>query len=274
MAIEDRFGEPADENPALQRGLKQLRAHNRNVASEETAQEVLDIEIPTRDDRELQTSQENEAWLQVAEKAVTCLQQLAEIQAEDSESDQDSLQLDTNPDTKDDDLAQIEVAERRAAQHRPRNSPIDARRIRKPDEITDGQPNIARHKRRCTVCKHPEREAIEEAFLQWRRPGDLRLEFDLPNRTSIYRHAHTFGLFEKRARNLRHALGAIIEEAERVEPTADSILRAIRAYGCIDNQGRWIEPPKHIIISRQTLSSPKLAGGEEIEVKALETGES
>jgi hypothetical protein len=124
-----------------------------------------------------------------------------------------------------------------------------------------GNPNIhreidlAHHRRRCTICKHPELEAIEEAFLQWRRPGDLVYEFKLLSRTSLYRHAHALGLFEQRARNMRFALGAIIEKAESASPSADSIIRAIRAYSCLDDSGQWTEPPKRLIVSRGDLQA-------------------
>lgn len=120
-------------------------------------------------------------------------------------------------------------------------------------------PNIHRqidldyHERRCTICKHPDREAIEEAFLQWRRCWDLVREFKIHSRTSLYRHAHALGLFERRARNMRFALAAIIEEVECVRPSAEGIIHAIRAYSCLDDSGRWTEPPKCLIISRGDL---------------------
>jgi hypothetical protein len=30
---------------------------------------------------------------------------------------------------------------------------------------------LERHSRKCIICHHPEREAIEEEFLHWRAPG-------------------------------------------------------------------------------------------------------
>ena len=90
--------------------------------------------------------------------------------------------------------------------------------------------DIAHHERRCRICGHPERDAIEEAFLQWRSGLTIQLEFQLGSRTTIFRHAHAFGLFERRRRNLRFSLEHIIEGAERVKPTAPGVLRAIQAY--------------------------------------------
>jgi hypothetical protein len=79
--------------------------------------------------------------------------------------------------------------------------------------------DISHHEPRYGICGHPERDAIEEAFLQWRSSLSIQLEFRLPSRITIFRHAHAFGLFERR-RNLRFSLEHIIEGAERVKPTA------------------------------------------------------
>jgi len=100
-----------------------------------------------------------------------------------------------------------------------------------------------RHERLCTVCSHPEREAIEEAFLHWRTLYDQHAERDLPSDDSICRHAHAFGLFEQRSRNMRFALENIIERSESVQATADSIIRAIRACSCLKANGEWVDPP-------------------------------
>ena len=111
------------------------------------------------------------------------------------------------------------------------------------------KPRLNYHGIRCTICNHPEREAIEQAFLQWHRPGDLAREFKITHRTAIYRHAKALGLFQRRAREMHFALGRIIEEAEHVKPTANSIIRAIRASSCLDDNGRWTDPPRRIIIT-------------------------
>jgi hypothetical protein len=106
------------------------------------------------------------------------------------------------------------------------------------------------HRRRCSVCKHPERKAIEEAFLQWRSATNIACEFQLPGCTAVYRHAHATGLFPRRSRNLRFALEHLIEDAERARPTAAGVVQAVRAYARINSAGRWVEPPTtHVIVS-------------------------
>ena len=122
------------------------------------------------------------------------------------------------------------------------------RRVR-PPLSPDESPDESHHARRCSICRHPAREVIEEAFLHWRNVSNIKYEFHLPSRTTIYNHAHATGLFERRRKNLRSALELIVEEAERVHPTADSIIRAIHALTKINDAGEWIEPPAHVIVS-------------------------
>jgi hypothetical protein len=104
------------------------------------------------------------------------------------------------------------------------------------------------HRRLCTICKHPCRSAIEEEFLHWASPDAIAHHYNVGWR-AIYRHAHATGLFEKRGRNLRSALGHIIEHVNHVSPSADAVIRAVRAYACVTRDGKWVEPATHVIVS-------------------------
>ena len=108
---------------------------------------------------------------------------------------------------------------------------------------TEHPVDLSHHQRRCAICTHPDREAIEEAFLQWRSPYHLRSEFKLPSRTSVYRHAQALGLFAKRRRNLRAALENVIEESETIHPSGTELIAAVRAMTCLKDNGDWVEPP-------------------------------
>ncbi len=121
------------------------------------------------------------------------------------------------------------------------------------------QTNFARHEGHCTICNHPERDAIEQAFLHWWRPSDLAYQFNLGNRLVVYRHAHAVGLFERRLARTQHALGYVVEKAQNVRPTADGVIRAVRALGCLDQDGRWREPRKEVLITHQYLNAPSPA---------------
>jgi hypothetical protein len=130
-----------------------------------------------------------------------------------------------------------------------RNSPL-ARPHRRaatggPSEI----PDRAAHEAHCSICRHPDRADIEEEFLHWLSPRTMREFFGVESR-AVYRHAHAFNLFAARDRNLRFALGHIIDRAERVpDLRGPDIIRAVHAFAHINAEGQWVEPPSHVIVS-------------------------
>lgn len=127
--------------------------------------------------------------------------------------------------------------------------PTSTARRRCAREKNPGELDLKQHRNRCAVCKHPERAAIEDAFLRWCNVGSITHDFQLPARDSVYRHAHAFGLFARRSANLRFALAHIIEESESVPVNAHSVIDAVRAYAHIDAGGRWVRPPiTHIVL--------------------------
>ena len=128
---------------------------------------------------------------------------------------------------------------KRRRRPKPKRSPA-----RPPKEV-----GIAPHEARCTICSHPERIAIEEEFLHWANSWDIAHDYGV-NRRAIYRHAHCFNLFALRNRKLRYALGFLVEEADRVKPTADAVLRAIHTFARVNDEGQWVEPPSHLVVSR------------------------
>jgi hypothetical protein len=128
--------------------------------------------------------------------------------------------------------------------------PRAPRKPRRPSRIIEINPN--RHRAHCTICNHPERDAIEQAFLHWWRTSAIVYQFKLPNRLVLYRHAQALRLFERRKARTEHALGYIVEKADYVEPTADSVIRAL---GCIDDNGRWAEPRKHVVVTHEIVHS-------------------
>jgi hypothetical protein len=108
---------------------------------------------------------------------------------------------------------------------------------------------LERHSRRCIICHHPEREAIEEEFVHWRAPWKLAQDYKLDDYRTVYRHARAAGLLLQRRERLHSALDAFVESVDDVTFTGDTILRAMRAYSCIDAQGRWTEIPTQVQIS-------------------------
>jgi hypothetical protein len=111
-----------------------------------------------------------------------------------------------------------------------------------------------RHSRKCHVCNHPDRDLIELDFLQWRSSRAIPIDHEIPE-NSIYRHAHALGLFELRRGNMRLALDRVIEKCSYAEATADTVVRAVRAQACLTDDGHWVEPARHLIVTTQPARS-------------------
>ena len=115
---------------------------------------------------------------------------------------------------------------------------------------------LERHSRRCIICHHPEREAIEEEFVHWRAPWKLAQDYKLTDYRTVYRHARAAGLLLQRRERLHSALDAFVESVDDVTFTGDTILRAMRAYSCIDSHGRWTEIPTQVQFSTASDAHP------------------
>jgi hypothetical protein len=115
---------------------------------------------------------------------------------------------------------------------------------------------LERHSRRCIICHHPEREAIEEEFVHWRAPWKLAQDYKLADYRTVYRHARAAGLLLQRRERLHSALDAFVESVDDVTFTGDTILRAMRAYSCIDSHGRWTEIPTQVQFSTSNDAHP------------------
>jgi hypothetical protein len=115
--------------------------------------------------------------------------------------------------------------------------------------------NEHRHSRKCTICNHPDREAIDEAFLHWSRGERIVQDFNLPSLSCLYRHAHARGLWTLRRSNIRHALDRIIEQAGECRATANAIIRAIEISCRFDQDGHYTEPKKKVIVEHHTVTT-------------------
>ena len=121
---------------------------------------------------------------------------------------------------------------------------------------TQAEIDLSHHKRRCTICHHPERESIEEAFCQWRNVRFIDREFNPGGGpTAIYRHARALNLFKQRNLTLRSSLEFVIEQSERIIPTAAGLVKAIRAYTRINDVGEWIDTPTTHIVQVMAIAS-------------------
>jgi hypothetical protein len=119
---------------------------------------------------------------------------------------------------------------------------ITGRRKRRPPRA-----DLQRHARKCHICHHPQRAEIEDDFLNWQGPNQIVKDYKLPHWSVIYRHANAFGLRASRNENIRTVLDIFVEQAETAPITANAILRAMRAYSCLRDDGTWVELPTRVI---------------------------
>jgi hypothetical protein len=108
------------------------------------------------------------------------------------------------------------------------------------------RPNIFRHALKCRICVHPQRQMIEDDFVDWKSAAQIVREFRLANRHSLYRHARALNLFPKRRRNVRAALELIIEHAGDIEVNASAIVAAVQALAKINARGELIEREENL----------------------------
>jgi hypothetical protein len=126
-----------------------------------------------------------------------------------------------------------------------------------PSKPRSSKRSLGRHTRKCAVCNHPDREQIEDDFLRWHDPWDIADAYDLPSRSSLYRHAEALGLLAQRRRNLRGVAERFLERVDDATFTSNSILQAMRLFAHITEDGQWIEPAKRAIVTHiHTYSGP------------------
>src|SRR5271156_2975641 len=127
------------------------------------------------------------------------------------------------------------------------------------DPAAEAPSSRERHSRKCTICTHPDREAIDEAFLHWSRNDRIVIDFSLPSLSSLYRHAHACVLWNQRRSNIRFALDRIIEKAGEAKPNAYAVLRAIEISCRFDKHGAYVEPTKRTIIEHRTVNAESIS---------------
>jgi hypothetical protein len=131
---------------------------------------------------------------------------------------------------------QVQVQERARPPMHPLPTPVEGM-------------NMNRHESHCSVCQHPRRDFIEEEFIHWCSPQATADDFEIDVR-ALYRHARAFNLIAIRNRKIRGVLSHVLERAEHVAtPSPDAIIRAVRAFTRVNDDGDWHEPPSHVVVS-------------------------
>lgn len=111
--------------------------------------------------------------------------------------------------------------------------------------------NLGRHQAQCTVCGHPQRQEIEEKWMDWGSAYRIEKQFGVSH-DSIYRHAHALGLFSRREKNIKRALERIIERVDDTIINGSTIIAAISAYLKINSARQGTEQTQGTDIKSQT----------------------
>lgn len=100
--------------------------------------------------------------------------------------------------------------------------------------------NLGRHQAQCTICQHPQRQEIEEKWIDWCSPYQFQKEYGISH-DSIYRHAHALDLFSKRNKNVTRALERLIEKVDYAQINGSVVVSAIKELAKLNSQGRGAE---------------------------------
>ena len=115
-------------------------------------------------------------------------------------------------------------------------------------------PDFERHSRKCQVCHSRYVEEIEEAYYNWSSAQWIINAFNISYDDAVYRHARAIGLDIRRRKNVAIAVEKLIEKVDEVTVTSSTVLRAVRALSCLNNDGRWTDPPTtHIVLTNKDL---------------------
>ena len=127
-----------------------------------------------------------------------------------------------------------------------KKSPQHLQIARQQNSLAASNPSLERHRRKCAICRHPDREDIEDQFVHWRSPSSIADDFNLEDRRIVYRHASATGLYEARRKNYIFTIENVLECGEDIEFTAAAYIKAVRAYASLCDTVRWVEPATRV----------------------------
>ncbi len=155
--------------------------------------------------------------------------------------------------------AAIEVAVPRAKSKRRKKS--HPKKKKKSSPPSKRLSRLELHQAHCRICGDKLQEDVDQAFLNWECVNEIALEYGL-DRSAVYRHAHATGLFPKRDRNIRRALGHIIHKAGSIAVTADSVVRAVKILTHLNAHGEWVNPPTQVVFSTAPQRADRVRGSQ------------
>lgn len=106
---------------------------------------------------------------------------------------------------------------------------LDDTKVQQTDER---EVSLGRHKAQCSVCKHPNCQDIEEAWVDWTSPEKIAYDYHI-SKDSLHRHFRAVKLAAKRRKNRMRVCERFLERTDLTKPTGATIL------------GMWKEYDKH-----------------------------
>jgi len=124
--------------------------------------------------------------------------------------------------------------------------------------------SLCRHQSQCSVCSHPERQEIEDAWLDWGSTTLLAEKYGL-SRDCIYRHAHALGFFRERQKGIKRLYEKVLERLDTVEFSGSDLVKVLKEYTTLCERE---EAKQETNLPAQEGLDP--ASGQEPEVPALD----
>jgi len=96
--------------------------------------------------------------------------------------------------------------------------------------LQEGQSaSLRRHQSQCSVCSHPQQQAIEEEWVNWGSTTLLAEKHGL-SRDGIYRHAHALGLFRERQKRIKRLYEKVLERLDTVKFSGSDLVKVLKEY--------------------------------------------
>ena len=88
---------------------------------------------------------------------------------------------------------------------------------------------LRRHQAQCSICQHPQRQEIEEAWMNWANTTLLAKDYHV-SRDAVYRHMRALDLFKVREKRVKLIYEKILERLDMVSVNGATLLAALRDY--------------------------------------------
>ena len=91
--------------------------------------------------------------------------------------------------------------------------------------------SVRRHQSQCSVCSHPQRQEIEDAWLNWANTTELADKYRL-SRDALYRHMHALGCYSERQSRRKRLYENILERAQMTSFRGSDLVKVSRNTHC------------------------------------------